>query len=153
MDHFCNLCFVFVMLSRLVHCSLVVTCWERANLLALLCVTFSCVFVIFPFVVLGQVWCLIVSIPDLCLPSYLLWFPPNWICLHYHDPIATHCMYRDECILIMLLHSLIQVFLGAHILFYLRRLSEGRSSNGSTPSARLSSVRPQHFGVPRLCNL
>ena len=28
-----------------VHCSLVVTCWERANLLALLCVMFYCVFV------------------------------------------------------------------------------------------------------------
>ena len=27
------------------YCSLVVTCWERADLLALLCVTFSCAFV------------------------------------------------------------------------------------------------------------
>ena len=30
----------------------------------------SCVFVIFPSGVLGQVWYLIVSIPDLCLLSY-----------------------------------------------------------------------------------
>ena len=50
-----------------VHCSLVVTCWERADLLALLCVMFSCVFVTFPYGVLGQVWYLIVSIPDICL--------------------------------------------------------------------------------------
>ena len=35
------------------HCSLVVTCWERANLLALLCVIFTCVFVTFPCGVLG----------------------------------------------------------------------------------------------------
>ena len=53
-----------------VHCSLVVTCWERANLLAILYVMFSCVFVTFPFGVLGQVWCLIVSIPYLCLLTY-----------------------------------------------------------------------------------
>ena len=65
MDLFCYLCFVFVML-----CSLVVTCWEMANLLALLYVMFSCVFVTFPCGILGQVWYLIVSIPDLCLLTY-----------------------------------------------------------------------------------
>ena len=31
-----------------VHCSLVDTCWERADLLALFCVIFSSVFVSFP---------------------------------------------------------------------------------------------------------
>ena len=37
-DHLCYLCLAFVMLSRAsVHCSLVVTCWERAELLALIC--------------------------------------------------------------------------------------------------------------------
>ena len=51
-------------------CSLVVTCWEKVNLLALLYVMFSCVFVTFPNGVLGQVWHLIVSIPDLCLLPY-----------------------------------------------------------------------------------
>ena len=51
------------------HCSLVVTCWERANLLALLYVLFSCVFVTFPGSVLSHVWYNIVSIPDLCLLS------------------------------------------------------------------------------------
>ena len=49
-----------------VHYCLVVTCWERADLLALLCVMFNCVFVTFPCDILGQVWYLIVSIPDLC---------------------------------------------------------------------------------------
>ena len=54
-----------------VHCSLVVTCWERADLLALLYVMFSCVFVTFPYGVLGQVCYLIVSIPDFChLPFF-----------------------------------------------------------------------------------
>ena len=48
-----------------VHCSLVVTCSERAGLLALLYVMFYCVFVTFPCGVLGQVRYLIVSIPDL----------------------------------------------------------------------------------------
>ena len=48
-----------------VHCSPVVTCWERADLLALLYVMFACVFDTFPYGVLGQVWHLILSIPDL----------------------------------------------------------------------------------------
>ena len=55
-----------------VYCSLVVTCWERANLLALLYVMFSCVFVTFLCGVLGQVCYLVVSIPNLCLLSYFV---------------------------------------------------------------------------------
>ena len=47
-----------------VHCCLVVTCWGRADLLALVC-DFYCVFVTFPCGILGQVWYLIVSFPDL----------------------------------------------------------------------------------------
>ena len=53
-----------------VPCSLVVTCWERIDLLALLCEMFSCVFVTFSYGVWGQVWYLIVSIPDICLLPY-----------------------------------------------------------------------------------
>ena len=53
-----------------VHCSLVVTCWESADLLAPLSVMVSCVFVTFPCGVLGQVWYLIVSVPDLYLLTY-----------------------------------------------------------------------------------
>ena len=42
----------------------VVTCWERADLLA------SFVVCHFPIGILGQVWYLIVSIPDLCILTY-----------------------------------------------------------------------------------
>ena len=47
----------------------VVTCLERADLLALLYVVCSCVFVTYTCGVLGQVWYLIVSIPNLCPPN------------------------------------------------------------------------------------
>ena len=46
-----------------VHCCLVVTCWERADILALVC-DVNCVFVTFPCGILGQVWYVIVSFPD-----------------------------------------------------------------------------------------
>ena len=52
-----------------VHCSVVVTCWERLTSW-LLFAMFNCVFVTFPCGILGQVWYLIVSIPDLCSISY-----------------------------------------------------------------------------------
>ena len=54
-----------------VRCCLVVTCWERADLLPLvgdvyfMFVTFQCPGV------LDQAWYLIVSFPDLCRLSYL----------------------------------------------------------------------------------
>ena len=56
-----------------VHCRLVVTCWERADLLALEGAV-NCIFVTFPFGILGQVWYLIVSIPDPCCLSYFFYF-------------------------------------------------------------------------------
>ena len=52
-----------------VHCCLVVTCWEMADLLALVCDVY-CDFVTFPFGILGKVWYSIVSIPDPCCLSY-----------------------------------------------------------------------------------
>ena len=52
-----------------VHCCLVVTRRERADLLALVCDVY-CDFVSFPFGILGQVWFLVVSIPDPCCLSY-----------------------------------------------------------------------------------
>ena len=61
-----RVCHVFMY----VHCSLVVTCWERANFLALFSVMFYCGYVTFPYGILGQVWNLIVSIPDLCLVTF-----------------------------------------------------------------------------------
>ena len=65
MDHLCYLCLVFVMLSRLFIAAL----WSHAGTW-LSFVMFNCVFVTFPCGILGQVWCLVVSIPDLCLISY-----------------------------------------------------------------------------------
>ena len=52
-----------------VHCCLVVTCWERAGLLALVGDVY-CIFVTFPCGILGQVWYFIVSFPDRCRLSY-----------------------------------------------------------------------------------
>ena len=65
---FCGSFFIYVSCYRVfltVNCSLVVTCWKRADLLALLYVMFYCVFVTFPYDVLGQMWCFIVLIPYL----------------------------------------------------------------------------------------
>ena len=52
-----------------VQCCLLVTCWERADLLALVGDVY-CIFVTFPFGILGQMWYLIVSFPDLCRLSF-----------------------------------------------------------------------------------
>ena len=43
---------------------------QKADSLALLYVMFSLCFVTFAYIILGQVWYLIVSIPDLCLLRY-----------------------------------------------------------------------------------
>ena len=82
-----HVCLNYAVLS--VPCSLVVSSRERANILALLCVMFSCVFVSFPYGDSGQVWYLIVSIPDLCpLLLYTL--------LHtLHRPFITQCFFKS----------------------------------------------------------
>ena len=65
MDLLCFFCLVFAMPScASVHMCLFVTSWERADLFALLLVCH------FPIGILGQVWNLIVSIPDLCTLTY-----------------------------------------------------------------------------------
>ena len=51
MDLFCYISFLSLLCCRVC----VVTCWERADLLALLCVAFCSVFVTFPIGVPGQV--------------------------------------------------------------------------------------------------
>ena len=60
-----RICLCYAVLS--VPCNLVITCWKKAGFLVLFCVMFSCVFVTFLYGVMGQVWYLIVSIPDICL--------------------------------------------------------------------------------------
>ena len=61
MDPFCYLCFKSVMLSCLFFA-------------ALLYVMFSRGFVTLPYGVLGQVWYLIVLIPDLCPLPYFMYY-------------------------------------------------------------------------------
>ena len=60
-------CLYYAVLS--VPFSLVTIYWERADILALLCVMVSCIYVTLciSYGVSGQVWYLIVSIPDICL--------------------------------------------------------------------------------------
>ena len=60
---------VLCLLCVSVYICFVVTCWERADLLALVCGVLLCV-CHFPIGILGQVWYLIVSIPDLCTITY-----------------------------------------------------------------------------------
>ena len=65
MDHLFYLCFVFVMLS----CLLIAALWSpfgKGLTSWILFVMFNSVFVTFSRGILGQVWNLIVSIPDLC---------------------------------------------------------------------------------------
>ena len=51
------------------HFCLVVTCWERVTYWLSFVVS-NCVVITFPFGILGQMWYLIVSTPDLCPLSY-----------------------------------------------------------------------------------
>ena len=63
-------CLVFAMsLCASVYMCFVVTCRERADILARVWGVYY-EFVTFPIGVLGRVWCLIVSIPDLCTLTY-----------------------------------------------------------------------------------
>ena len=82
MDH---LCLVFVMLSRLFIAAL----WSPAGkglTSWLLFVMFNCTFVTFPCGILGQVWYLMVLIPDLCPLSYFTFninIPRHLNCFDY----------------------------------------------------------------------
>ena len=70
MDILCLFCLAFTMpLCPSVYMCLVVTCWEKVDLLSLVCGILLCV-CHFPIGILGQVWYLIVSIPYLCTLSY-----------------------------------------------------------------------------------
>ena len=70
-------CLVFDMsLCASVYMCFVVTCWERADLLSLVCGVKLWV-CHFPIGILGQLWYLIVSIPQWSLHPYLLWNESN----------------------------------------------------------------------------
>ena len=62
----------------------------------LLFVVFNCVFVTFPFGILGQVWYLIVSIPDLCQLSYFL---------KYHSTLPGKDIYNNSVKLLLVLST------------------------------------------------
>ena len=87
MDHFRYLCSMFV---------LSLPCTEPCdNLLEkkLVSLVFYCVFVTFQYGVLSQVWCLIVSIPDFCLPLYFT--PQDYrsnFCLSLHT-LSSLCIH------------------------------------------------------------
>ena len=69
MNHLCYLCLVFVMLS----CLFIAALWSPAGKGLTSWLSFvmvNCVFVTFPYGILGQVCYLIVLIPDLCHLSY-----------------------------------------------------------------------------------
>ena len=67
MDHLCYICLVFVMLSLLFIAAL----WSPDGKELTSSLLFVMFFVTFLCGILGQVWYLIVSIPDLCRLSYL----------------------------------------------------------------------------------
>ena len=84
MDHLCYVCLVFVMLSHLFIAAL----WSPAGkglTFWLLFVMFNCVFATFPCGILGQVWYLNVSIPDLCHLSYLSQWWHVYGCIGLHE--------------------------------------------------------------------
>ena len=56
MDQFLSSMFPVCHAFLSVRCSLVVICWEQADLLTLLYMMFYCVFVTFTFTVLGQIF-------------------------------------------------------------------------------------------------
>ena len=76
MDHlcFCVLCFSCFRVCSLLPCDHL---RERTDLLALVG-NVNCIFVTFQCGILGQVWYLIVSVPDRCRPSYFVYGVTNF---------------------------------------------------------------------------
>ena len=67
-------CLAFAMsFCASVYICFVVTCWERADLMVLVCGV-SLLVCHFPIGILGKVWYLIVSIPDLCTLTYFQYY-------------------------------------------------------------------------------
>ena len=108
-----HVCLYYTALS--VTCSLVITCWEKADLLALLCLMIPCVFVTFPYGVLSQVWYMIISIPAVCLLLYysLVKYIVGQLvrCKHYRLWKCIRCSFKyfEQCVLYLVLFWTLQV--------------------------------------------
>ena len=86
-DHLCYFRLVFVMLTcTSVYWCLVVDCLEKADLLAFLCLIVK---LSLSHWYLGQLWCLIVLIPDLCPLSYFF--------ILRHLIFLTLLLWTDRC--------------------------------------------------------
>ena len=123
MDPFCYLRFTFVFI--ILSCLFLATLWST-DLLALFLYDVTLCFVTFPYGASGQVWYLIVSIPDLCL----LYFYGNLsslaiILLRKRELVVLLYLFVGFCVLCfflmvlcVVLRSVIVVFLGhTHLLF------------------------------------
>ena len=94
------LCLVFHMLSRLFIAAL----WSSAGkgLTAwLLLVMFFCIFVTLPCSILGQVWYLIVSFPDLCSLSYFVMRRMPFLLLKNLNDIS--CGHVSKCVMLSII--------------------------------------------------
>ena len=98
-----NLCHTAISVT----CSFEVDSWERFDLLALLYVMFSCVFVTFQYGVLGQVGYLIVSICDL---FFLLWFLSKELFALLHEFVCKmYAPHTSLCIVSDFRYQLLRV--------------------------------------------
>ena len=82
MDHLCYLCLVFV--KRL--CPFIAASWSLAGKGLTYWLSFvmsNCIFVTFPYGILGQVWYLIVSIYNFCCLSYFFNYDIFYISLQH----------------------------------------------------------------------
>ena len=104
MDHLCYLYLVLVKLSRLFFAAL----WSPAGkwLISWLLFVMLFVFCHFPCCILGQVWYLIVSIPDLCRFSFFVF------------PVHTYFLFELEFKLIKLLQP--HIFMAVMFIFIIK---------------------------------
>ena len=117
--YFCYLfCFVFVFVTHLfVPCSLVITYWERADLLARLCVMFSCV--------LSQVFHMVSRVRcGTWLYRYLIFaFFNTFIIKMKQCRVLTLAQYRCSCKYLLLIQAY-QSVLGTMCVFHVNELKK-----------------------------
>ena len=131
-----------------VHCCQVVSYWERADLLALVGGVY-CIIVAFQCSILGQVWYLIVSFPDLCHFSY---FQCSFFILRQsvgsHSPIKCHLNNQSWSMLVAALWSLAGKRLISLLLFMMFKCAFV-----TFPCGILGHVCYLIVSIPDLCRL